>query len=62
MFTEVTTSQEEKCTVMLQVNTLPVIVTVGQAATTELAIEEAAKHILYTFREMSSSASSSTLL
>lgn len=56
------TSQEGEWEVLLQVSTLPVMATIGQAVTTEMAVEEAAKCILHVFREMLISFSSSILL
>lgn len=37
---------------MVQVSTIPIIVTVGCATTVDKALEIAAKQILHTFREM----------
>lgn len=46
------TGQDEEHAVLVQVTSLPITVTTGYGATTDVAAEEAAKSILQTFKAM----------
>jgi len=50
--TENNTGQDEEYAVLVQVTSVPITVTTGYGATTEVAAEEAAKSILQTFKAM----------